>query len=412
MLLLIMDNNFKTPPTPPQNPSLVENPNFLPNTLETQVTSKKPRRLILFLFILLIFLILGVMGFLYLYMKPKSINKDNIVKITPKPSIANDQLITKYQNLCFDYSASASAELVEANYVKGQVAIGFNWDLSLKDAVKFLNENSLNTVEWDGKRKPLGIDIRWNPEFEGGQTITVEEVNQFLSQIRKESYISKVEVSTYWHSWPISNIDYKLEYVEEIDRWGYFVITFSDISNKDKFLQKYKQATYVSNGEPGGIFFRKVNPNKITVLYKANIVMGILDSIKQSIDRGDSIKIPSHTQTVLDYSGGEKYETTVDYEEYPLIYLSNLRNQENTSYISSLSVHFPSDYTPQKILSELSKHTEIDINKIKVPVYGESEWVLIKVPEDDELCWVELLKNEPEIKYSSLVSEDIYEQIY
>jgi len=66
------------------------------------------------------------------------------------------QEIVTNENLC---DKNVLTEVAYENYTKGQIMIGFNWDLKLQEAVDFLNENSLEEIRSSTFYNPLQTNI-------------------------------------------------------------------------------------------------------------------------------------------------------------------------------------------------------------------------------------------------------------
>lgn len=203
--------------------------------------------------------------------------------------------------------------------------------------------------------------LSWTPNFikQLGE-IQVKEVNDFLNSIRKDPNVKDVYIPRLWRS---DRMD-AMTTVNQIDRLGYFYITLRDLSYKEEFFQKFREATQVVSSTQG---------NRIMISYKLYDLQKVLENVKQKI---------------IESTGGEDSLLKSRYGEVGSAFL-------NTEHEAKIGIYIPREYSRSEISNILSTFEEIDLKNTVKTEFDEA--ITIVVPQDEEFCWADQLKKEEEV---------------
>jgi hypothetical protein len=271
------------------------------------------------------------------------------------------------------------------NYEPGQVVISLHKGVSIPEVKTRFREYGFD-IDGTSLEEPTDVILKWEDGFLNSPLITLDEVNNFLAQIRSLPYIEAVEIPSEWHSWPVTKE--QAEFVQLIDRLGYFVLTFNDQNKKDEFFSEFSQATFFADGKPRGVYI-DTSQTKTTILFKAERFMDNLEDLREEVSPGLPVL------TIPDILPG----MTID---RPVLYINDSqRNQDDTNYINSIAVAFPSDFSPSEIKRILSKYPGIDSDNSIITERGSSfDLVIVEVPEGQEECWATALEEDSYIDFA------------
>lgn len=291
---------------------------------------------------------------------------------------------------------SESKKSSDGNYAPEEVVLQFKSGFTSTEITKYLNDRGYQISNSYLIQEPTGVVVKWTDKFMQENKISIQEVNDFLNEIKKESYIKSVEVSPFWHIWPMTASNENQ--VQRIDRWGYFIVTLTDMNKKDEFLKKYPEVTFFGNGKIQGEYLME-NPSvaEIIILYKAQKALEILNAIKVGAKLQDGVIEENRTNW-----GASMQRLAVFVDEY------STRDVTDTTYVTNFGINFSSSYAGASISQFLLKYSEIDTKKT-IPNM-RLDFLTIKVPIGEEECWAKELTKEPVIESATLnyyVSFDI-----
>lgn len=309
-------------------------------------------------------------------------------------SQAHASLATRIAEYCSVHKKEFPSQFNQSltgDYVFGQVYLKFKPELSTDIIREHLSREGFRITDDTSFFEPTKVAIVWSDEFLAKLVpITVAEVNSFLSAIRKEPYVQKVEVTNSWYP-PLAAREPAPSTVKIIDRWGNFTVTFTDPTKIDDFLQKYPAATFYGYGtfqiRPGLWLSQEHSqihsslPEDITILYKADGPMAILRGIENKL----GLAKPSSSFVL---SPGEKRT------EDPFIAFND------DAATTSFALHFPSRYGTEdihKILHDYPALSSLSTVEKRMNV------VSIGVPSGEEVCWETQFKKDPLIELTDLV---------
>lgn len=274
------------------------------------------------------------------------------------------------------------------------VEILFDQTVPVKDLRRFVRLNHFDV--WSTSlNTPTPVKIVWRDYFLQKKPVTTEELNDFFSLLQNTPSIlsSGVQRSFQLSKGKITNPD----------RYGYFILSFSDAKEKKQFLKEHrKKLTLFWDGDiTQTLRFSTGKSEKIaTVLYRAKPEMRILRRIKNKIKRK------------TDFFAVK--EITVGYlkEIYPVVSsnfssgtITGVKDAESkTSFI----INFPSTYDATKIKKILSPfRKKIDLEKTSL-IIREQDFIGISVPAGQEECWAHELQKHPYVKEA--IPEEVTEE--
>jgi len=296
-----------------------------------------------------------------------------IIPLSPKIKISGYDISGAHQ-IC----AASEKEKSEENYAPGELIINFANGLSVKDIKKFVQSGNLTVINTTFFEDPTEVLLKFN-DTNSGSAVSTDEINKFLNEVRNEPYITSVEVSTFWHEWPLNKED--VDDVQRINEYGHFILTFSDIFQKSNFFIKYPKATlFIDGGE--SIERKTLDEKQVAILYNLHPEVSAVKSLRSYFNIGNQITIED------DY-----YPQT-----YDIIDLDHSqRNEEDTTYMYLVQVYFPGIYdSPESIRTVLSKFPPIDPEASIIR--SKLGMLLIAVPEGEEGCWGDELDKHPDVE--------------
>lgn len=285
--------------------------------------------------------------------------------VNPTPDASLSSIRKKISAIC-----SASPKSDTSRYAPGEIILSFNKTFSAGDIKSFLQKNGLELKASYFLDQPTEVLIKWNSEFEKTHTITLDEINNFAASTRNNPLVKSFEISTFWHTWPLTQEG--VPFVQTIDRWGYFTLTFPDAAAQDAFFKSNPDATFFAAGVPGGIYFNDAETGKVTVLFKADDALRTLHALREKIGSGKK------SLNVTDLYEGSK--------EVPILFIDETQwDAADTTYVISFGVQFPSDYSNDAIRTVLARYPSIDAKQSIIK--DRLDMATITVPHGEEECW-------------------------
>ena len=333
------------------------------------------------IWIIVIGLVVAVGSFIYFFALPKQslnsrfINPNPVKKQPPSNNV-------KYNN---DIAQICSQEKKPVgNYAPGEIILKFKDSYSVTQIKKYLADNNYKTADTYSINEPTEVLVMWTNSFQNQNAITIEEVNAFLGKARQEIYIQNIEISSFWHDWPLTKD--RENVIQRIDRWGYFTLTFSDPSKEKEFFQKFPEATFYGYGEIMGQSLHKdTNVYKVTILYKTGSALDILQAVKIQAKLQD---FPTEKQVTSPGATSQRQIIFLD---------DRKRDPTDTTYVSNLGINFSSNYDNAQIGQMLDSYSTAIDTQQTLPE-ERLDYFTIQVPTGEEECWARELEKENEIE--------------
>ncbi len=262
---------------------------FSPESVVSRTKRWYEHKIILLLIGLLLIVCLASLYFIYKQSKKIPNPNENIVNSISQTTTSLKQEFKSPTSSLAAIICSAEPQ-ASGQYQKGEVIVFLPTSIFKTHSHKYIEDLGYNFMDMPtDTSKPIEEDwtkvyLNWSDNFIEQNRITLEEVNNLLLKAAQKKYVKNIKVHKGWLTSSDQASDQSRAQI--LDRWGLITFTFFDQYGATQLLKDYPELTFFSDGradEREREFIIQPGVYEVTVAYKAQAVLDILNKIKDQV---------------------------------------------------------------------------------------------------------------------------------